>query len=403
MRQKRISSGYRTLALTLLFVCPCGSLQAQTLEGHVSLGEAGPATFATIYVPSTGQGAVTDAEGRYLLENMPEGKVEVEFSYMGYSTVKRVLTFDEAKTYSHDESLTEQAIVLKDVYVTPTGEDPALFILRKVAERGAEDRKHLIRYEAQEDYVFHAQDLDFLPAILPKPVMWILNSAAKVKHRGAIFEFCCNQERVDARLTSHMTYDHGKFTYYDKKLLSATPALPDKERDQMFVMARKDPFEKLYGDNTDYGMKKLKKGKCKYQLKGTIEENGQVIDILVNEQAGDSDDPGVMTLYVIEDNWSILRSEFIGKMSHERIECRKVGKDIYLPISYLNEPTFEALNLDQEMERFKSEQAAKGEKIGSMGRKYLDRMERYKQKQSKPSPSIAIGYSINYNKLLLDN
>lgn len=161
-----------------------------------------PAPFATVYVPSTGQGAVTDQDGRYTLD-VPRGKTEVEFSYLGYCTMKRQLTFNRSD-----------------------------------------------------------------------------------------------------------------FSYHNEKLLSANPAMPDKAREQLFQMTHKDPFDKLYGDKTNYSMKVLKKGKCKYVLKGLIEENGQVINVLVNDQSGEGDDKGLTTLYVLEDNWCILRYEFTSKLWH---------------------------------------------------------------------------------------
>ena len=379
-----------------------GIVRAQTLEGRVTLGDDMPAPFATVYVPSTGQGAVTDQDGRYTLD-VPRGKTEVEFSYLGYCTMKRQLTFDEARTYVHDESLVEQAIMLGDVYVTPTGEDPAVYILRKVAERAAVNRKRLQHYVAQKEYVFHTQDIDFLPAILPKPINWALTSLMKLKHRGAIWEFSCDHEAADARLTSQMTFNRGDFSYHNEKLLSANPAMPDKAREQLFQMTHKDPFDKLYGDKTNYSMKVLKKGKCKYVLKGSIEENGQVINVLVNDQSGEGDDKGLTTLYVLEDNWCILRYEFTSKLWHERIECRNVAQGIYMPVSFLAEPTFESLDLEKEMAKFREKQLEKSKKgeLSSSDRKFLSRMERYAQKHSNPRPSVATACSISYSNVQL--
>ncbi len=65
------------ILLATLLACLTGAttLRAQTLEGQVVLGETGPAAYATIYVPSTGMGTVTDQDGRYLLD-VPRGQAE---------------------------------------------------------------------------------------------------------------------------------------------------------------------------------------------------------------------------------------------------------------------------------------------------------------------------------------
>ena len=89
------------------------------------------------------------------------------------------------------------------------------------------------------------------------------------------------------------------------------------------------------------------------------------------------------------------------KMTHTRIECRDIGAGIYMPVSYLDEPTFDAFDLQKDIEKYKTEQAdklSKGEKIGSSERKFLERLEHFAQKHSKPRPSIAVGSSIRYSK-----
>lgn len=391
----------KLLSLIIFVSCLVDTSQAQTLEGRVLLGDSVPAAYATIYVPATGQGTVTDSEGHYLID-VPRGKVEVEFSFLGYRTEKHQIVVEEPHQYTHNESLEEQPLNLNDVYVTPTGEDPAIYILRKVAERAKENRKRLVHYEAQKEFVFHSKDVDFMPAILPKPIMWGLNTLMKTVHRGAIFEYCYSNEQTDARLTAQMVYDGGLITYKNEKLLSATPSMNDKAREQLFKTAHEDPFDKMYGSDTDYCSKMLKKGKCQYKLKGTVEENGLTLDVLVNENAGDEDDPAVSTLYVIEDNWSILRSELNGEVSHERTECRHVGDGIYLPVSYLNEPTFSTLDLDKMIEDYKAKQAEraeKGEKPDATERKIIQRLERYAKTHSRFRPSISNGYSISYSNV----
>lgn len=388
------------LALALVS-CLSGSLQAQTLGGRVMLNDTVPAAYATIYIPVTRQGTVTDSEGHYLVD-LPSGKVEVEFSFMGYRTEKHQLEVDASKSYSHDVNLEEQPLNLNDVYVTPTGEDPAVYILRKVAEQAKVNGKRLKHYEAHKEYVFHSQDVDFLPAVMPKALMWALNSLMKSMHRGAIWEHCCANEQTDARLTMQMIYDNGLISYKNEKLLSATPAMSDKAREQLFKTAHEDPFAKLYGSNTDYNSKNLKKDRCMYKLKGTIEEDGLVIDVLVNENAGDEFESAVSTLYVIEDLWCILRSEVVSKTTRELTECRNVGNGVYLPVSYLDEPTFTSFDLEKMIEKHKAELAEKkqkGEKVDATESKFLQRVERYAKSHSTFKPCVANSYRISYSNV----
>lgn len=386
--------------LTATFIVQ--SVEAQILEGHVTFGDSAKAAFATVYVPATGQGTVTDQNGFYMLDELPKGKVEVEFSYLGYRTARRTFTLNESKKYLYDERLEEQPIALGDVYITPNGEDPAIYILRKVAERAASNKKRLQHYEAQMEHLFHSQDVDFLPAILPKPLMWTIRQLVKAAHRGAIFDFCVAHESADARLSSRLVFDRGKCDFRDEKLLSATPAMPDKARDQLMNMTHRDPFERLYGDETDYCLKVLKKGKCGYKLKGTFEENGLVIDVLENPKGGDADDPCVVTLYIVEDDWGILRMEEKSDTEYQRTECRNIGSGIYLPVSHITDPSFKSLNLDKMLEEYqkdKEARVAKGEKIDSDESKFIKRMKKYAESHTNPRPCITTGYSIIYGNV----
>lgn len=351
------------LALSLGLI---GSVRAQNLSGRVLLSDTVAAPYATIYLPALGQGTVTDGNGYYWLENLPAGNFEVEFSHLGYRTVKRSLVISSISDTTHDETLQEQPIALNEVYVTPTGEDPAIYILNKVAERAVANRRQLQYYEATMGYIFQSDNLDLLTTSVPKPVLWIARTALRARNRGAIFEFCLDHKAVDARLSSDLCYDHGKTTYSHEIVLSSTPAMSDKASAQLFRSTHKDLYDILYSTSADYSTKALKKGKCKYQLKGTVEENGLVIDVLENPHSKDNSNEGPRTLYVVEGDWGILRMEHKGSEVYERIECRNV-EGVYLPVSRVLKNAFSSLD------------------------EFL--------KQGEPHPSMATGVSINYSEV----
>ena len=103
----------RTLLRSLVWawgLC-AGSLMAQTqrIEGHVLLSDSlHAASFASIYVPATGQGTVCDKEGHFLLEGRYYyglgniyGDTKRDYfakSNLGAIIIKMSYLFDIAKT-----------------------------------------------------------------------------------------------------------------------------------------------------------------------------------------------------------------------------------------------------------------------------------------------------------------
>ncbi|MCK5087083.1 MAG: TonB-dependent receptor [Melioribacteraceae bacterium] len=80
------------IALLIFFVWLSGSLFAHTgrISGRIvdSLSNA-PMAYVNILLESTGIGIFSDNKGNFLLQNVPEGKYKIKFSYVGYITQEK--------------------------------------------------------------------------------------------------------------------------------------------------------------------------------------------------------------------------------------------------------------------------------------------------------------------------
>ncbi len=45
-----------------------------------------PLTGATVYLPELNKGTIANHSGEYLISNIPNGKMKIEFSFLGYNT-----------------------------------------------------------------------------------------------------------------------------------------------------------------------------------------------------------------------------------------------------------------------------------------------------------------------------
>ena len=92
--------------------------QMRTFSGIVINKTTGaPIEFATIHLKGTSQWAVADAQGRFVIKNVQDGKNTVEISCLGYVTdTKEIIISKDITNYK--ASLVEDNLTLESVVVT---------------------------------------------------------------------------------------------------------------------------------------------------------------------------------------------------------------------------------------------------------------------------------------------
>lgn len=96
----------------------CLAMNAQTiLEGKVSTEEGRPLTGATVYLPEQNKGTISNKDGYYRFENLPLGKIKIQFSFIGYNTEIQTINVLEGINVLNIE-LTEAVIQSQEVVIT---------------------------------------------------------------------------------------------------------------------------------------------------------------------------------------------------------------------------------------------------------------------------------------------
>ncbi|WP_297761542.1 TonB-dependent receptor [uncultured Muriicola sp.] len=89
-----------------------------SLEGSVVNSDTQePLEQVSIYFPQLEKGTVTDAEGRYTLNDLPQGKYKIVASYIGFLTYSSSITI-QSDTNSLNIALTPSAIEMEEVIVS---------------------------------------------------------------------------------------------------------------------------------------------------------------------------------------------------------------------------------------------------------------------------------------------
>ncbi len=115
------------LTLLALFVVPASGQQAGRVIGRVlDAASARPLVNAQVYIGdgSTGVGALSDLNGRYVLTNVPVGLVTVTVQQLGYGT-KSVTEVEvrSNETTTLDITLEESAVALEGIMITADREE----------------------------------------------------------------------------------------------------------------------------------------------------------------------------------------------------------------------------------------------------------------------------------------
>jgi hypothetical protein len=115
--------------LTILIYISLTSL-AQGIKGTITDENKQPIPFATVYIENLQTGTMANLNGVYEISLKP-GIYKILFRSLGYKPMSKDIEVQNAFVTLNITLLT-QAYVMKEVTITPDGEDLAYSIMRKV-------------------------------------------------------------------------------------------------------------------------------------------------------------------------------------------------------------------------------------------------------------------------------
>jgi TonB-linked SusC/RagA family outer membrane protein len=111
---------FALFAVALLLV-PATAFAQGTVTGRVTDGGTlRPLVGSQVSIPGTGIGALANADGRFLLVNVPVGAQNLRVQIIGYGTQDRSVTVVAGQTVVADFQLTTEALGLDEIVVTGT-------------------------------------------------------------------------------------------------------------------------------------------------------------------------------------------------------------------------------------------------------------------------------------------
>jgi len=353
----------RIISVLILSISIALPSLAQVLRGRVMLNDSTPCSYATVYLPSLNRGTASDTEGEYILDGLPAGTLQVEYSCIGQQTAKRELKIVAGDTLTNNETLSEKVTLLPPSIVTVDGESPAHYVLRHVWEQSEVNRKSIDTWQAEVKYALGMNDVDLFTNLFPKRYMFVIKTAMTLIGMRKLFNLVLNHPSLKAKVSLLRTYAKNKATDSEQKVTYSSEKLTESEQKTLYknkLLISEDLFDEVYAKDNDWGSKGELRDK--YELVGTYEQDGKVIDVLeyistttMKTEDSKETEGGVKEkkktttinrVHVVEEDWGILKTESNNNYFHTSIECRDLGGGIYMPISSSNRLKFPTLPAD---------------------------------------------------------
>ncbi|MBN2681283.1 MAG: TonB-dependent receptor [Bacteroidales bacterium] len=108
------------------------------ISGQVKDINNEPLTGASVFIPELNKGTITNEKGEYLINNIPIGKIRIQFSFIGYNTEIQTIEISKAENVA-DAVLTiaiikSQEVVITGGYITSQHENAVKIEVLKIQE-----------------------------------------------------------------------------------------------------------------------------------------------------------------------------------------------------------------------------------------------------------------------------
>ncbi len=124
-------------ALLVLATPALAAAQKASISGRVTTqGSGQPVQYGQVFVVGTTLGTTTNAEGQYVLSNVPVGTVEVRVLRVGYQEQKKAITVTAGQHATLDFEMVAVAVQLQDVVTTATGRQRRVELGNSIATLG---------------------------------------------------------------------------------------------------------------------------------------------------------------------------------------------------------------------------------------------------------------------------
>ncbi len=292
------------------------TISAQGIRGQITNAQGEAIPFANVYIPQLSTGTTSNIDGRYEL-NLPEGKWNILFQYLGYQTQTRELVI--GKSFQEiNIQLESQDYRIPEIKVLASGEDPAYYIMRRAIALAPYYQKQVSKYSCKV-YLKGSGVFDKIPA-MAKTLM----NKKEVKQL---------QEPFVAETVSKI-----EFELPDKlkqQVLAMRSSGKDNNTSPMGMITNNLYDAEKYGMISPVGKNALKA--YRFRLDGVFEDQGRTINKILVIPKTNGKDVFSGYIYIADLFWNIHSADLKLHIPMTDVNVHQVygevNKNTWMPVS----------------------------------------------------------------------
>lgn len=307
---------FRYVLLVFFIYSFIGSVNAQGVRGKVTNFQGDAIAFATIYIPDLSTGSITNSEGKYELKLSP-GKHSLLFQSLGYQTQKIEIAVGP-DFVEKNVQLPVQDYLIPEIKVLASGEDPALYIMRKAIAMAPYYQKQVSKYSCKV-YLKGSGIFEKIPFLFEKQ----MKKSGIKENEPFVME---TVSKIDFELPDKM----------NQKVLAMRSTGRDNNTSPMPMIVNSLYDAEKYGMISPLGRNALKN--YDFKLVSSFIDQGRTINkiwVLPNNKGAQDVFSGY--IYIADDYWNIQSAElnFKGPMVTGKMNqmCAEVSPNVYMTVS----------------------------------------------------------------------
>lgn len=290
------------------------TVNAQGIRGRITNSQGEAVAFATVYVPQTSKGTVSNAEGNYELK-LPEGKYTVQYKYLGYKTQSIELNSD--KTFQEINIILErQNYQIPEVKILASGEDPAYYIMRHAIAMAPYYQKQVSKYSCKV-YLKGSGNFEKIPFLLEKQ----MKKSGVKENEPFVME---TVSKIDFELPDMVT----------QRVLAMRSSGKDNNTSPMSMITNNLYDAEKYGVVSPVGKNALKN--YRFLLAGVFEDQGRTINKIMVIPKVKSNDVFSGYIYIADDFWNIYSADLHLHILMTDVQVHQVyaevNKNVWMPV-----------------------------------------------------------------------
>ena len=324
--------------ILLLATASFNPIPAQKLNGTITDKSGSPVPFATVYIQELRQGTTSNTKGYYEIKLIP-GRYSVSYQSLGYEPLLETIVI-EKEDLTRTIILTEQVYDIPEVSISPSGEDPAYYIMRRAIGMAPYYLNYINYYKA-EVYLKGNLVINRIPKIIEKSMRMSSSEESMSVSAGGRSPGGSQQIKEGDSFMME-SFNEIEFTapdQYVQRVISYNNSFPEQGNEfspMQYVQA--SFYQPVLVDMAISPLSPQAFSHYNFRYQGVFLQGDYTINRIAVLPKRKSQQLFTGTIYIIEDLWCLHSVDLTNENLAGTIRVRElytpVEKEIWMPVSH---------------------------------------------------------------------